>query len=188
MPEAATRSPGRCDAQGGLMKLDTHSRRRPRAKVSLPTLPSQVLNLFAFVTGCRAKNYLQDSVFSLALFRADARPFWHTEPDKAGSLQPMLQKRSSGHSRAGIVENFAICMLNSPSEIWSNIHFGFFIPQRAAPRKGSANPPLILRASQHPLPTVTPRAPWTLQAVSSPLVGSPVEPVIPIRWEDDKPC
>ena len=24
--------------------------------------------------------------------------------------------------------------------------------------------------------------------VSSPLVGSPVEPVIPIRWEDDKPC
>ena len=24
--------------------------------------------------------------------------------------------------------------------------------------------------------------------VSSPLVGSPVEPVIPIRWEDDKHC
>ena len=24
--------------------------------------------------------------------------------------------------------------------------------------------------------------------VSSRLVGSPVEPVIPIRWEDDKPC
>ena len=24
--------------------------------------------------------------------------------------------------------------------------------------------------------------------VSSPLVGSPIEPVIPIRCEDDKPC
>ena len=27
-----------------------------------------------------------------------------------------------------------------------------------------------------------------LARVSSPLVGSPVESVIPIRWEDDKPC
>ena len=27
-----------------------------------------------------------------------------------------------------------------------------------------------------------------IRLVSSRLVRSPVEPVIPIRWEDDKPC
>ena len=40
--------------------------------------------------------------------------------------QPMSQKHSSGAARAGIVENFAVCMSNSPSEIWLNIHLVFY--------------------------------------------------------------
>ena len=60
-------------------------RRRPpqRGEQSPPALRSQVLNLFAFATGYRAKNYLQDSVCSLAHFRAYARPVGHTETDDA---------------------------------------------------------------------------------------------------------
>ena len=58
----------------------------PRGEQSPPALRSQVLNLFAFATGCQAKNYLQDSVCSLAHFRADARPVGHTEADNAGNL------------------------------------------------------------------------------------------------------
>ena len=68
---------------------------------SPPTLRSQVLNLFAFATGCRAKNYLQDSVCSLAHFRADARPVWHTEADNVSqSHQPAPQKSSFGDATA----------------------------------------------------------------------------------------
>ena len=54
-----------------------------RGEQSPPALRSQVLNLFAFATGYRAKNYLQDSVCSLAHFRAYAGPVGHTETDDA---------------------------------------------------------------------------------------------------------
>ena len=93
------------------------SRLSPKGELSPPALFSQVLNLFAFATACRAKNYLQDSVCSLAHFRADARPLRHPEPDNS--------------ARAGIVENFAICMSNSLSEIWFGQIYTFFIPQGA---------------------------------------------------------
>ena len=49
----------------------------------------QVLNLFDFATGCRAKNYLQDSVCSLAHFRADAGPVGHTEADDTWNLSEL---------------------------------------------------------------------------------------------------
>ena len=60
-----------------------------------------------------------------------------------------------------VVLKFAVCMSNSPSEISPNIHL-VFILQGAVPRKGNTKPPTILTASQHPLLTETPRAPWTL--------------------------
>ena len=59
------------------------SRPPQRGEQSPPALRSQVLNLFAFATGYRAKNYLQDSVCSLAHFRAYAGPVRHTETDDA---------------------------------------------------------------------------------------------------------
>ena len=58
----------------------------PKGEQSPPTLRSQVPNLFAFATGCRAKNYLQDSVCSLAHFRAYAGPVGHTETDDAWNV------------------------------------------------------------------------------------------------------
>ena len=73
-------------------------------KIPLPALRSQVPNLFAFATGCRAKNYLQDSVCSLAHFRAHARPVWHTEADNAWNLSEppsWAQKHSSGAATSG---------------------------------------------------------------------------------------
>ena len=65
------------------------------------------------------------AVCSLAHFRADARPFRHTEPDNAKPLshtqshQPKPQKYSSvlPEQVGPIVENFAICMSNSPFKI-----------------------------------------------------------------------
>ena len=64
--------------------------------------------------------------------------------------------------QVGSVENLAVCQSHSPSVIWPNIHFVFFIPQSAAPRKGSACPPPTLTARRRLLQTATPRAPSTL--------------------------
>ena len=44
------------------------------------------------------------------------------------SRQNTPEKRSSSATIAGIVENFAICMSNFPSEIWPNIHQIFTLP------------------------------------------------------------
>ena len=86
--------------------------------------------MFAFATGCLAQNYLQDSVCSLAHFRADARPVGHTGADNAGNLS-----RPPAHAtnvpwepprQVGSVENLAVCLSHSPSAIWPNIHFVFY--------------------------------------------------------------
>ena len=59
------------------------------------------------------KNYLQGS---LAHFRADPRPLWHTEPDNTRSLSCT---EPPAH---------AICMSQSPSEFLSNIYLVFSTP------------------------------------------------------------
>ena len=89
--------------------------------------------MFAFNTGCRAKNYLQDSVCSLAHFRVDARGRQRKEPLRAASLghrnvpwEPPQQVDS--------VKNLADCLSHSPSEIWPNIHFVFY-PAVSDPKK-----------------------------------------------------
>ena len=123
--------------------------------------------LFALVTDCQAKNYLQDSVCSLAHFRDCQAPEAHrARQGQAPLTQSYLrtpQKHSSGMARSGIVENFTACMSNSLSEIWLNIHLVFY-PEGAVPRKGNAKPPPILTVSRHSLWTATPGAPWTLPA------------------------
>ena len=52
----------------------------------MPAPCTQLLNLFALVTGCGGSNYLQDSFCSLAHFRANARTLSHTEQDNARPL------------------------------------------------------------------------------------------------------
>ena len=76
-------------------------RRRPpqRGEQSPPALRSQVLNLFAFATGYRAKNYLQDSVCSLAHFRAYEGPVGHTETYDAWNPWAMETLLGSRRSR-----------------------------------------------------------------------------------------
>ena len=107
-----------------------------RWEQSPPALRLEVLNLFAFATGCRAKNYLQDSVCSIAHFRANARPAWHTEADNARNLsEPPACTTETFLATAGIVKNLAICLSYSPSEIWPNIHFVFY-PAVSGPKKG----------------------------------------------------
>ena len=53
--------------------------------------------------------------------------------------------------QVGSIKNLALCLSHSPSEIWPKIHFVFFIPQLAAPRKGSSKPPPTLTARRRPL-------------------------------------
>ena len=67
-------------------------------------------------------------------------------PSHTLSPPPTPQKCSLGLARAGIVENFAICMWNSPSEIWPNIQL-VFIPQLPVQRKGRAKLPPSMTAS-----------------------------------------
>ena len=83
----------------------------------------------------------------------------------------MQQKHFSGPARAVIVQNFAVCLSNSPSEMWPNIHLVFLShkEQRQATadpdrETTSSSPPLILTERRHPLQTVTPRAQSILQA------------------------
>ena len=57
-----------------------------------------------------------------------------TMPGTFQSRQPVPQKCSSGAAAADIVKNFAICLSNSPSEIWPNIHFVFY-PAGSSPKK-----------------------------------------------------
>ena len=93
--------------------------------------------MFAFATGCQAKNYLQDSVCSLAHFRANARPVGHTEADNAGNLSgppACATETFLGAATVGGVENLAVCLSHSPSEIWPNIHFVFY-PTVSGPKK-----------------------------------------------------
>ena len=82
-----------------------------------------------------------------------------------------LRAASLGHRNAprkppqqvGSVKNLAVCLSHFPSEIWPNTHF-VFIPQLAAPGKGSAKPPpLTLTARRRPHQTATPQAPSTLR-------------------------
>ena len=104
------------------------SRPPPRGEQSPPALRSQVLNLFAFATGCRAKNYLQDSVCSLAHFRAYAGPFGHTETDDdwnvseppAWATETLL---GGPPHQVGSVKSLAVCLSHSPSEMWPNTLF-----------------------------------------------------------------
>ena len=49
----------------------------------------------------------------------------------------MPQKRSSSTARASIVENFAICMSNSPPEIWLNINHVFYPTGSSAKKRKS---------------------------------------------------
>ena len=81
-------------------------------------------------------------------------------PGTSQRLQPASQKHSSGAATAGIVEHFAVCLLNSHSVMWQ-IFTLFFIPQGAAPRRENARPPPTLNARRRPQ-TATPRAPLTL--------------------------
>ena len=61
------------------------------------------------------------------------------------------------------VKSLAVCLSHSPSEIWPNTHF-VFIPQLAAPGKGSTKPPPpTLTARRRPHQTGTPQAPSTLR-------------------------
>ena len=80
-----------------------------------------------------------------------------TTPGASPSCQPASQKHSSGTATAGIVEHFAVCLLNPPSVMWQ-IFTLFFIPQGAAPRRENARPTLTLTGRRHPQ-TVTPQAP-----------------------------
>ena len=82
-----------------------------------------------------------------------------------------LRAASLGHRNApreppqqvGSVKCLAVCLSHSLSEIWPNTHF-VFIPQLAAPGKGSAKPPpQTLTARRHPHQTATPQAPSTLR-------------------------
>ena len=70
-----------------------------------------------------------------------------TTPGTSQSRQPAPQKLSLGATSAVIVKNFAVCLSNSSSEIWPNIHF--FYPAgsgllSAAERRGT---PVLLSAS-----------------------------------------
>ena len=69
-------------------------------------------------------------------------------PSHAQSRQPTPQKHSFSTARTDIVENFA-CQIHPLK--FCKIFTLFFIPQGAAPRKGSANPPQRLTASLHHL-------------------------------------
>ena len=95
------------------------------------------------------KNYLQDSVCSLAHFRADARPFRHTEPDNAKPLshtqshQPKPQKCSSVLPEQVLLKILPFACQIPPLK-FVHIFTLFFIPKGAAPRKRSAKPPLSL--------------------------------------------
>ena len=65
--------------------------------------------------------------------------------------------------QVGSVKSLAVCLSHSPSEIWPNTRF-VFIPQLAAPGKGSAKPPPpTLAARRRPHQTATPQAPSTLR-------------------------
>ena len=124
-----------------MVKLDTHPRHSPKQRRAARKATSalKVHNLSAFITGCQAKIYLQ--VYSLAHFRANARPLRHTEPDNARPLSHTEilshteppQKCSSGTARAGILENFTVCMSNPPLEIQANIHLVFYPPGQGLP-------------------------------------------------------
>ena len=82
----------------------------------------------ASVTVCGGKIYLQDSFCSLVHYKANAsgsQSQMTPGHSYAQSCQPTPHKHSSGAASAGIVENFAVCMSNSPSEILLNIHIAF---------------------------------------------------------------
>ena len=125
--------------------------------------------MFAFVTGCQAKNYLQDSDYSLAHFTADARPLRHTEPDNAGPLshtEPPAQATKTflgGHQLHVLLKILQFACQIPPLK-FGQIFILFFNLQGAVPRKGNTKPPPILTVSRHPLQTATPGAPWTLPA------------------------
>ena len=137
----------------------------PRGEQSPPALRSQVLNLFAFATCCRAKNYLQDSVCSFQSRRRARRS------QRGRRRLEHLRAASLGHrntpreppQQVGSVKSLVVCLSHSPSEIWPNTHF-VFIPQLVAIGKGSAKPPpptLTVRRCPHQ--TATPQAPSTLR-------------------------
>ena len=72
-----------------------------------------------------------------------------TTPGTPQSRQPAPQKHSLGATSAVIVKNFIVCLSNSPSEIWPNIHF--FYPAgsgllSAAERRGT---PVLLSVSDN---------------------------------------
>ena len=82
-----------------------------------------------------------------------------------------LKAASLGHRNApqeppqqvGSVKSLDVCLSHSPSGIWPNTHL-VFIPQLAAPGKGSAKPPpLTLTVRRRPHQTATPQAPLTLR-------------------------
>ena len=84
-------------------------------------------------------------------------------PSHTQSCQPMPQKRSSGAARAGNVENYAVCMSNSPSKIWTNIHLVFYPAMRSA-KKRKCQATTDPDSERCPLLTATPQAPWAFQA------------------------
>ena len=132
---------------------------------SPPALHSHVLNLFAFATGCRAKIICRTQFVHLHI--SEPTPGRRAHRDRRRLER--LRAASLGHRNAppeppqqvGSVKSLDVYLSHSPSEIWPNTHF-VFIPQLAAPGKGSAKPPpqtLTARRRPHQ----TPQAPSTLR-------------------------
>ena len=93
-------------------------------------------------------------IYSLAHVRADARPLRHTEPDNTGPLShteppaPLTHRATSTRHRnvpPAPPEQVLLKILPFACRIpplkFCQIFTLFFIPQGAAPRKGSAKPP-----------------------------------------------
>ena len=128
---------------------DPQPRFRPSAGgvLSQPALCSLVLNLFVFglSRAVRPKIICRTQFVHLHISEPTPGPSDTQSQTTPGisytqSHQPTKQKRSSGAPTTGIVENFTLCLSNSPSEIWPNIHLIFY-PERAAQRKGNAKLP-----------------------------------------------
>ena len=80
---------------------------------------------------------MQDSVVHLHISEPTPGPSGtqrQTTPGTSQGRQPAPQKRSLGAATVGGVENLAVCLSHSPSEIWPNIHF-VFCPTVSGPKK-----------------------------------------------------
>ena len=88
----------------------------------IPSAPhTQVLNFFAFVSGCQRKKYLQDLFCSLTHFRANARPLKQAEPDNTVPLScKELPAHSSKQSQTTPFHSHAkSCPYLGPPEYWA---------------------------------------------------------------------